>query len=55
MTSLIIWLSHLIRRWIHNIGGEDIEGLIGMLGGIFLIGLIIFYTTKAIVRKIRRS
>jgi hypothetical protein len=55
MTSLI---SHLIREWIHNVGGENIEGLLGILGGILVIGsiiLIIFFTTRSIIRRIRRS
>ena len=51
----MVWIYYLIRQWIHNIGGEDIEGLIGMLGGVLLIGSAIFYTTRAIIRKIRRS
>ena len=46
------FITLLIRQWIHNIGGENIEGLIAMLGGVFLIGLIIFKTTRAIIRKI---
>jgi hypothetical protein len=47
------FITLLIRQWIHQ-AGENIEGLIAMLGGVFLIGLIIFKTTRAIIRKIRR-
>jgi hypothetical protein len=46
-------ISKLIQQYIHGIGVEDLEGLLGMLGGILLIGCVIFFTTRGIVRKIK--
>jgi len=53
MVALIQWISRLIQQYIHDVGGEDLEGLIGMLGGVLLIGCVIFYTARAIGKKIK--
>lgn len=52
MTGLLPWVSRLIREYIHDIGEEDLEGLLGVLGGVGIIiaGIIYFVLQRKKIR-----
>ena len=51
MTALMQWLSRLIRQYIHDIGGEDLEGLLGIFGFVVIVVVIIWMVIQR--KKIR--
>jgi len=51
MTALLQWVSRLIRQYIHDIGGEDLEGLLGILGFVIIVAGIIYFVLQR--KKIR--
>jgi len=51
MTVLLQWVSRIIREYIHDIGGEDLEGLLGILGFVVIVAGITYFVLQR--KKIR--